>query len=136
MIPMTRDDIKKIMDKNQELNDFGFGYYFEVKRMPSDEMNKWFEKNRQRLLDKDKECTSICEWLLNIQKRKTIDKSVTSYSLKHIAEKEIGYITNGAFICAAIHMGFNFKIISPNAYFNMSWKSIKESNGYRKHYGY
>ena len=69
-----------------------------------------------------------CEWLENINKIKTINTKHTSYGLKHIAEKHIGYITNGVFIAAAIYCGFDFKVRArnPNVMFNMSEKSIKE----------
>jgi hypothetical protein len=43
-----------------------------------------------------------------------------------MAEKEIGYVTNGMFICAAVHCGFDFKIEQPNAMFNISERSLKQ----------
>jgi hypothetical protein len=48
----------------------------------------------------------------------------TSYGLKHIAVEEIGYITNGVFIAAAIAEGFRVVRIddSPNALLNISSK--------------
>lgn len=55
--------------------------------------------------------------------RKTINTKCSSYSWKHIVERSVGeYISNGAFICAALHLGFRMKKldqISLNAFFNM-----------------
>jgi len=43
-----------------------------------------------------------------------------------MAEQEIGYITNGVFIAAAIHCGFDVKFDgSPNVMINISEKSLK-----------
>jgi len=48
------------------------------------------------------------------------------YGLKHIAEKEMGYVLNGVFIAAAIHSGFPYELIpdSPNVRFGISEKSL------------
>lgn len=55
--------------------------------------------------------------------RKTINTKCSSYTWKHIVERSTKkYISNGAFICAALHLGFKMKRIdkiSPNAWFNM-----------------
>jgi hypothetical protein len=58
---------------------------------------------------------------------KTINRRHSSYGLKHLAEPEIGYVTNGAFIAAAVHCGFSFETYpdSPNVCFGISEKSIK-----------
>ena len=60
-----------------------------------------------------------------IKKRKTVNRRRTAYGLKHIAEREIGYITEQTFIAAAIHMGFTHKGVGP-VHFGMSETSIKE----------
>ena len=50
--------------------------------------------------------------------------------MKHLAEDEIGYVTNGAFIAAAIHCGFPYQLIpdSPNVRFGISEKSLARTN--------
>ena len=56
-------------------------------------------------------------------KRKTLNKRGTSYGLKHVCEKDIGYITNGVFIAAAIAEEFWVKRCdwsSPNAWLNIT----------------
>lgn len=73
------------------------------------------------------------EWIKKwITKRKTINIKKGSYGLKHVVEKSSNtYISNGAFIKAALEMGFKYKKNDLNAFFNMSFvnaKKNKESN--------
>jgi len=66
----------------------------------------------------------ICKlWIKKfIDPRKTINTRHGSYSLKHFVEDWAGhYISNGAFIQAAIELGFNYRNRGPNAWFNMSF---------------
>src|SRR5687767_4703646 len=52
------------------------------------------------------------DWIrANVTPRKTINRSRSSYGLKHDVERASGraYVTNGAFIAAAIGLGFKFK---------------------------
>ncbi|MEN6574952.1 MAG: hypothetical protein ABFD90_01320 [Phycisphaerales bacterium] len=69
----------------------------------------------------------ILEW---IDKRKTINLKYTSYYLKHAVEAfSSTYVSNGAFIQAAMESGFNVKPVevnSVNAYFNMSFKRFEK----------
>ena len=60
------------------------------------------------------------DWIrANTKARKTINRNRSSYGLKHSVERATGtYVTNGAFIAAAIGLGFSFKTRGPNAYFN------------------
>ena len=62
-------------------------------------------------------------WLRQFSKIKAPNKCGTSYGLKHCAEDDIGYTTNGCFIAAAIAEGFTVHCVepgSPNAWFNIS----------------
>lgn len=72
---------------------------------------------------------TLCEvWLIRFgEKTKYITKMEDSYSLKHKVERFYGkYITNGAFIQAGINLGYNIKIGSINAKFNLGMKKWKE----------
>ena len=57
--------------------------------------------------------------------RKTWNPLASSYGLKHIMEEETGiYVTNGAFIQAAINSGYKIELIhEPNVSINMGIKS-------------
>ena len=61
-------------------------------------------------------------WLRHFAKIKAPNKLGTSYALKHVAGRDIGYTTNGAFIAAALAEGFIVQRAgdSPNALFNIS----------------
>ena len=51
----------------------------------------------------------------------------SSYYLKHVAEVEIGYLTNGLFIAAMIHCGHRFRQLgrgNPNAYFPLHKRQV------------
>lgn len=80
------------------------------------------------------EIQQAVKWLEKVDRRGTVNRKITSYGWKHIAEKnsERKYISNGAFIFAAIKLGFLVKCIEdgPNAYINISSKSIKGRGGY------
>ncbi len=123
---MSRDQIQKAIDKLPEPTDFGVGVY-NGRRLHAAEYESKFRADRETLLNSTGAFVKTCQWLEKIEKIKTINNKHSSYGLKHLAEEEIGYITNGVFI-AAIHCGFEFKIHrnSPNVAFNMSEKSIKK----------
>ena len=71
-------------------------------------------------------------WLDYHGRRATINPKYSSYGLKHMAEKTaailrpnaIPYISNGAFIAAAIHLGYRVAQIldTPNVRVNISMK--------------
>jgi hypothetical protein len=82
------------------------------------------------------EIDSCKEWIeLYCKKRKTFNRNMSSYELKHIVEdyseyhKERNYVSNGAFIQAATELGYEYKPChsgSPNAYFKMDevWSKL------------
>lgn len=124
---MSREQIQKTIDKLPRLTDFGVGLFDHGRGLSPAQFQEKFQKEQETLLNSTDAFFKTCEWLSEIEKIKTINSKHTSYGLKHIAEKDIGYITNGVFIAAAIHCGFDFKTRagSPNVIFNMSEKSIK-----------
>ena len=62
-------------------------------------------------------------WLLKhdaLDRRKTVNLRVSSYSWKHVVERACGtYIANGEFICAALYLKYKMKVDGPNAFFNI-----------------
>lgn len=119
----AKDDLASIMEMYPTLNDFGFGVPLNTRNIYRE---SYLRESRRSLQNSDQEFIKVCEWLSQIKITKAINTKHTSYGLKHIAEKEVGYITNGLFIAAAIHSGFRIEISGPNARFNMSEKSIQE----------
>ena len=67
-----------------------------------------FEWRRMELIASVDEFERAVAWLSVIPKRKSPNRDDGhSYGLKHAAEKWAGaYITNGALIAAAVHLGF------------------------------
>jgi hypothetical protein len=69
-------------------------------------------------------------WLRRFSKIRALNRRGTSYGLKHCAEDDIGYVTNGVFIAAAITEGFNVRRVGPNAWFNISteaWRYVERN---------
>jgi len=127
---MSKSNIQKSISKLPNLTYFGVGLYDNGKGLSQVEYDKQFKEEQDRLLNSVKAFNETCAWLLQINKIKSINTKHSSYGLKHIVEKDIGYITNGVFIAAAIHCGFDFKVEegNPNVSFNMSEKSIKQAS--------
>jgi hypothetical protein len=84
-----------------------------------------FKQFDKKLSIHPQEFISVVEWLLNydsFNRRKTIYTGASSYGWKHTVERDIKeYVSNGAFICAALYLKYKVKRIpnSPNAYFNL-----------------
>src|SRR5690349_135793 len=104
---MSREEIQKVIDKLPQLTDAGVAVNIGNK-MSQDEYEKKFHEDRESLLNSTEVFEKTCKWLEHIQKIKTINQNHSSSDLKHIAERETGYISNGVFIAAAIHCGFDF----------------------------
>ena len=71
---------------------------------------------------------AVHAWLVkNVKRIKTVGRYRTSYGIKHLAEPELGYITNGAFIAAALIAEYpaKFDPDSPNVRFGMSERSLR-----------
>jgi hypothetical protein len=60
--------------------------------------------------------------LEGVRKIKAINKRYSSYGLKHLFAKKVGYLSNGIFIAATIYSGFRYKVYgkSPNPFFSIS----------------
>jgi len=77
------------------------------------------------------------DWIKKwITKRKTINEKKGSYCLKHAVERNnSNYISNGAFIQAAIDLGYSYRVSGPNAFFNMSFVDAKRNLEKSNYYG-
>lgn len=121
---MTRDDILTVMAAHPTLSAFGFGKY---NYESEEERTRRDLDSRESLMASGPMCSRVCEWLESVEKIGTINRRHSSYGLKHWVERrDCKYVSNGAFICAAIHMGFRFEADGPNAQFNMSERSLSQ----------
>jgi hypothetical protein len=115
---MTRNDIDSILAAHPGLGSWGFDH---AKLTDAQRAQNLSDAQEEHFVDW---CNAALTWLTPIAKIKTINLGLGSYGLKHIVEDQYGYISNGAFIVAAIHAGFKFDVYGPNAWFNMSKRSI------------
>ena len=124
---MSSEKIKICIKQLPTLTDFGVGIYANGKGLSTSEKEIQFKEEQLKLINNVDSFHKTCKWLSDIQQIKSINTRRTSYGLKSLAERDIGYITNGVFIAAAIHCGFKFKVDSnsPNVSFNISEKSLK-----------
>lgn len=126
-VGMTQDDLDMILARFPDLSDYGIGIDWPVTRAN-------FDQHREDLLESLDDCNRVCKWLKCIDETPHFNHTISSYGLKHVAENEIGYVTNGAFIAAAIFCGFRprFRRDSVNVWFNMSHKSIRAAEARAK----
>jgi hypothetical protein len=70
---------------------------------------------------------ATCHWIdAHLVSRQTFNPRHSSYGLKHMAEEDIGYITNGQFIAAMMACGYRYKVVGLNALFNVSERAITQ----------
>lgn len=119
-----------VLQQHPTLNAFGFGA-FDQRNLSAQEAERKVAEGRRELCDRPDEVAFVVRWLSDVQKTKRITRRYGSYALKHIAEKSSpnGYIRNGAFITGAIIAGFKVERNDPNAFFNMSLKSLEQKKG-------
>lgn len=123
---ISEKDIATVMERCPNLGAFGFGTFGQYHpEFPSDNAEE-LKRDREELLRSVRQFQIACEWLGKIEKSGSINYSRSSYGLKHWVEKfyDPFYCSNGAFIAAAIHMGFEWVEDGPNASFNFEQKSL------------
>lgn len=116
------------MARIPSLNDFGIGLYAEDRKKPIEVRQAIMKAERETLVASVERIGHVVDWLqAHVAPIKTLSSWRTSYGNKHIAEGDIGYITNGVFIAAAIIAGYPYRINwgSPNVSFGMSERSLK-----------
>jgi hypothetical protein len=114
-------DMQEVLRNYPLLTHFGFGSYQRPWDAP--------REGRVALLDAETEIAQARRWLRTQDRRVTLNRSHTSYGLKHIAESAMGcYIANGSLIAAALLDGWTVARSycgSPNAMLNISERTIK-----------
>jgi hypothetical protein len=123
---MTRNEIAAAIEKCPGLNAFGIGSF---RGVPTSDRLSQMEADRQELLNDTDGCTRAASWLSEHEKLKTVGRGRSSYGLKHIASLKVGYLTNGAFIAAAVHLGFPWARLGsgPNVGIGISERSLRRT---------
>ena len=124
-------DLTRVMEEEPMLNSQGLGLSNMYNRSTAVERWQMYAEGRRQLRDEAKSVLWTAGWLrTNVAPIKTINGRRSSYGLKHIAERfyEEAYITNGAFVAAALIVGYPFKLPydSHNPCFGMSERSIQK----------
>ncbi len=117
---MSKEAIKKVLKRLPELTNVGVGLPL-GRKLSDDEYKQQFTKEQKALINNTEQFERACSWLRGRNKTEGMSRKYGDYTLKHIAEKDIGYTSTGAFIAAAIHCGFRFEPIphSYGLYFNI-----------------
>lgn len=111
-----KEALEQVLKTNPDLGQNGF-------RQPrdTDEKHEEYRQIDDEFLLEFVLCT---EWLRRTKSRKTINKVVTSYGIKHMAESDVGhYVSNGALLCAAIFLRVDLARdwrLGPNAWLAIS----------------
>lgn len=122
----------EVMDQHPRLTNHGFGIYRDPKDSAEDRSRK-LEEGRRALAGDAERVGKIVDWLnQNVKTIKSINTRQSSYGLKHLAEDDIGYVTNGAFIAACLILNVPTRPAPPNAYFGISERSIKALDARRR----
>jgi hypothetical protein len=96
-------DMDRVLEREPQLSDFGFGVYDPRSKTPEERiadlrLNREYVRAPRSLA----QFMAARGWLRQFRKIKASNRRGTSYGLKHCAQDDIGYVTNGVFIAAAI----------------------------------
>jgi hypothetical protein len=132
---MTLADIQRVLDREPHLSRYGIGLCWLDREKTLDQRWAQFATWRAEMLTDDTltECNRAHRYLAHVNAIKSFGAGGSSYGLKHAVERYTRalpnsgnhYVSNGAFICAALHNGFQMRLhgTSPNPVFNMSARS-------------
>lgn len=149
-IACAQGAIAAVLEKEPMLcwHGIGFGEY---QRKSDGSLESMSERRERFYRDRAELCSPhyaeeflrALDFMSMVERCKNITNVYGSYRLKHIAERAISYyptgeklgpnyVSNGAFIAAAIHAGFKWRTSTkpngeyhPNAKFNMSTRSLR-----------
>lgn len=127
-----RSVIEELLVQEPRLTNDGLGIFDEV-RKPRDQRQREFAEKRKKLSSAwgVQEFMRAIKFLSEFGQRKTINRKIGSYGLKHQAEdffRDRGtdcYVSNGALIAAALHLGFKIFPNGLNAYLNISFRTTE-----------
>lgn len=93
-------------------------------------------ERRTQMLASGDEVIKIVDWIYrHMGARKTINRKHSSYWLKHLAEGDLGHVSNGAFIAAGMLCGYKFHDAGTNVYFNFREEPIRVAETRQKKMG-
>jgi hypothetical protein len=124
----SHETMQQILDVEPLLNDFGYGA-FEEDRKSAEQITAEIATNRARMLEPHSltQFEAARAWLRQFPKIKQFRRHGSSNGLKHAAAYDLGYVTNGVLIAAALAEGFRAERVdsSPNARIAISARAWK-----------
>lgn len=125
---MSTSAIAAVLKTLPDLTPNGLGLYEEFTTyVPPEERAVRIHAEQERLLADVAGFEAACSWLKSRAKIKSINRKHCSYGLKHYMERDkFGYVSQGTFIAAAVHMGFNYACDKKHhsIYINISEKAL------------
>jgi hypothetical protein len=97
--------------KEPTLNDAGMGLSSTDRAKSREERVAAFQQGRRQIWERIDAIEMAVVWLKEkVKPTKRMNPRRSSYGTKHVAEPDIGYISNGAWIAALLIAGFDIKI--------------------------
>lgn len=127
---MDMNTIDDVLSNYPDLSYFGFGRRDGCGGRFTDEE---FRKLRETLRKSGDMVEAAREWIRrHYLPRKTLNRHAGSYRIKHVIEKDVGYVSNGACIAAMILEGYRVgtpgEDWGPNCCFNVSMRVNRSQN--------
>lgn len=120
---MSDAGLAEVMEQHPQLNSFGLGV-FDPSGKPGRVRDAELAKGRAELAEREARVYEIVAWLRdNLRPIQT--PRWDSYGLKHLVEDQLGYITNGELIAAALIVGYSYRYRTPNVEFGISARDIR-----------
>jgi hypothetical protein len=123
-------DMERVLEQEPDLNEWGLGAA--DWRPTADERDAFVREYRKTIRASRSLASFIAArlWLSRFAKTKALNRRGSSYFLKHVAERDIGYLTNGVFIAAAIAEGFRVQRVgrdNANAWLNIASSALRST---------
>lgn len=118
---MDNNEILTVLDSNPQLTQMGIIF-------PA---NQLYTESRKIIFERVQEISECIDWLnQNYVGIKSMKNAISTYSIKHTIEKDLGkYISNGELVAAVVALKINHKrssdIENPNLYLPFSSKQLK-----------
>jgi len=126
---MTDLTLAEVMDQHPQLGRFGIGV--DPGHKTREVLEAELAESRVALAKREAAVHEIVGWLRDHDLTSIKTPSAGSYTLKHLVEEDIGYVTNGEFIAAALMVGYSYRYRPPNVLFGISSRDLRRVSGHR-----
>ena len=139
----ARELLARALEHEPRLTHFGIGVFEEGRRRQEaaksgngiDAINREFQEERLALAKHLDEIAACADWIKRQRRIVSFNLKHTSYGYKHLVERWFAgrgpyqYVANGSFIAAALGLGFDGMLSSPdspNLHFQLSQRTVKQ----------